>query len=177
MDVLDAQTLGDIQDDFKQFVVLDKKHSRTGLSDEEYGHWFSHNVSLLRLFGVESTHDGKERRSIRIPLQLDVSYSIDSTETTTRTLDMSAGGFAVAFNEDVSPSNKGTVTFSDAKISLPFEVRWVRVEEGRIGCQFTEIDTGALEKIESVFYDAIYKKLSTEKRRLDDELVRVKFLT
>ena len=176
MDVLDAQTLSDIQDDFKQFVVLDKKHSRSGLSDEEYTHWHSHNVSLLRLFGVESSHDGKERRSIRVPLQLDVIYTIGLVETAAQTFDMSAGGFAIAFCDDISPSAKGAVTFNDAQISLAFEVRWVSVEAGRMGCQFTDVDTDALEKIETVFYDAIFTKLSTEKRRLDDELVRVKFL-
>ena len=156
----------------RAYLALDKRRKAGGLSPTDMARWSQLKSALSRHFdpGVEEQH-AQSRKSVRVPLDLNVNFESRGEVRKCLMKNLSAGGIFVATD---SPLPLGTpfnvrirIERTGEEIELPGEVVTVGAsanlaeEKHGMGIRFVHLDEAQLEQVAELSEQAMRKAIQS----------------
>ena len=148
---------------------LNRRKTRTHLSEEEEARWLQLYLGILSLFG--SRHAGllEQRNSMRVPCRFRVDLKVDQERFYAMSYDMSLQGLAIEFSDHIHEDAKLSMTIHLSRrrllgllpgvtIETHGTVRWKSREANRVGISFDGLSPLDQQRIE----DTIFKRIQSQ---------------
>ena len=169
MTELNREQIERIEQELPLLKELNRRKTKTHLSEEEEARWLQLYLGILSLFG--SRHAGllEQRNSMRVPCRMRVDLEVGTERFYAMSYDMSLQGLAIEFSDHIHKDAKVSMTIHPSRrhflgllpgsaVETHGTVRWKSREANRVGISFDNLTSHDQHRVE----EAIFKRIQSQ---------------